>query len=107
MLKVFSGYLGWNVFAIYWGWSNINNPGSRGGGGGGGAGLVGGASYNFWAHRGQNSVFIKTKYLSFWGLRLQTPLYKYIFSFNIFWSMFRNVQYPWVASHLESLPTFL
>ena len=72
MLKVFSGYLGWNVFAIYWGWSNINNPGSRGGGGGGG-GLVGDASYNFWAHGGQNSVFIKTKYLSFWGLRLQTP----------------------------------
>ena len=36
MLKVFSGYLGWNVFAMYWGWSNINNPGSRGGGGGGG-----------------------------------------------------------------------
>ena len=72
---------------MYWGWSNINNPGSReggGGGGGGGAGLVGGASYNFWAHRGQNSVFIKTKYLSASGGFVSRPPFTNTFSISTY-----------------------
>ena len=72
-----------------------------------GAGLVGGASYNFLGTSGSEFSFYKNKISKLLGASSPDPPLQIHFQFPHILAMFRNVQYPWVASHLESLPTFL